>query len=145
MMHSPPKKRFTIDGSDKLESHLAGACARILKEVQSIVPAKKLEGLVLAGGYGRGEGGVLRTEAGDKPYNDLEFYVFIRGNRLLNERSYASELRRLGERLSPDAGLHVEFKVDSISRMRSSSVSIFSYDLASGHRILFGDATLFKG
>ena len=77
--------RFTIDGNDLLEKHLAASCREVSKSVQLLLPRDKLQALVLAGGYGRGEGGVLRTAAGDQPYNDLEFYVFTRGSRLLNE------------------------------------------------------------
>src|SRR5581483_5484719 len=131
------RSRFTLDGSDALEAHLAGLCDKVLAEVRSLVPAHKLEALVLGGGYGRGQGGVLKTSSGDLPYNDLEFYVFLRGNRLINERTHGAALRELGERLSPDAGLHVEFKVDSLARFRRSPVTMFSYDIVSGNRVLF--------
>jgi hypothetical protein len=136
--------RFTIDGSDALEDRLARTCERVSRGVESIVPPARLEAIVLAGGYGRGEGGVWRTPAGDRPYNDLEFYVFVRGNRLWNERRYRRSLAELGERLSPDAGLHVEFKVDSLRRLRRSPVSMFSYDLAMGHRVVSPNDTIFQ-
>jgi rhamnosyltransferase len=142
---SPDQQRFTIDGSADLENHLARICEKVLAGVQALVPAEKLEALVLGGGYGRGEGGVLKTPSGDAPYNDLEFYVFLRGNRVLNERSYHKSLEHLGERLSGEAGLHVEFKVDSLERLRRSAVTMFSYDLVSGHRLLLGDKNLFAG
>jgi rhamnosyltransferase len=137
--------RFTMDGSDALENHLAGICEKVLAGVRTVVPEEKLEALVLGGGYGRGQGGVLKTDSGDAPYNDLEFYVFLRGNRVLNERNYHTALERLGGSLSPDAGLHVEFKVDALERLRRSPITMFSYDLVAGHRTLLGDATIFKG
>ncbi|HXT13711.1 MAG TPA: glycosyltransferase [Candidatus Angelobacter sp.] len=142
---SRPLPRFTIDGSEELENWLARICDSVLAGVRTIVPANKLEALVLGGGYGRGQGGVLKTKSGDAPYNDLEFYVFLRGNRLLNERAYAKRLHELGDQLSPEAGLHVEFKVDSLERLRRSPVTMFSYDLLSGHRTIFGDTHLFRG
>jgi hypothetical protein len=52
--------RFTLDGSVELEQHLAGVCDAVRDGVKALIPAAKLEGLALAGGYGRGEGGVLR-------------------------------------------------------------------------------------
>lgn len=140
-----PKQRFTLDGDDGLERHLALNCEKILIEVQQIVPPYKLEALVLGGGYGRGEGGVLRTDTGDRPYNDLEFYVFLSGNRFWNERTFRGALAEMGERLSPEAGLHVEFKVDSLGRLRRGPVTMFSYDLASGHRKLTGITSPFVG
>jgi hypothetical protein len=139
------EQRFTIDGSAALEQQLTELCDEVLAGVQKIVPSKLLQMLVLGGGYGRGQGGVLRTEAGDAPYNDLEFYVFLRGNRLTNERRFTPKLNSLGEELSSDAGLHVEFKVDSLARLRSSPATMFSYDLVSGHRILFAPDGDFSG
>ncbi|MDB6020647.1 MAG: hypothetical protein JWQ04_504 [Pedosphaera sp.] len=137
--------RFTMDGSDALENQLAQTCRGILSGVQQIVPPSALEGLVLGGGYGRGQGGVLKTSDGDRPYNDLEFYVFIRGNILLADQRHRAALRELGERLSPQAGLHVEFKVHSLDKLRCSGVSMFSYDLMAGHKIIFGDGNMFQG
>ncbi len=137
--------RFTMDGSDALENHLARICEKVLEGVQALIPKDKLEALVLGGGYGRGQGGVLKTDSGDAPYNDLEFYVFLRGNRVLNERKYHGPLRELGELLTSEAGLHVEFKVDALDRLRRSAITMFSYDLVSGHRTLLGDETIFNG
>ena len=138
-------ERFTLDGNDELEEHMARTCHKVLTAVRSIVPARLFEGLLLGGGYGRGEGGVLRTEAGEHPYNDLDFYVFLRGNRLLNRRRYQAALREWGEHLSPDAGAEVEFKIISQAALRSAPPSMFYYDLVMGHRRVWGDDSLLEG
>jgi hypothetical protein len=138
-------KRFTIDGTDKLEQRLDFICRQVEQAVRRLVSASTLEALVLGGGYGRGEGGVLKTNTGDQPYNDLEFYVFLRGNRLLNERRFSQQLNDLADNLSVTAGIHVEFKCESIRRLRRSPISMFSYDLIAGHRIIFGDPEIFQG
>jgi hypothetical protein len=140
-----PSKRFTIDGSAALEAHLDGVCQRVHEGVRAIVPHRQLEAILLGGGYGRGEGGVLRTPGGDQPYNDLEFYVMIRGNALLGERRYTPALAELGHRLSPEAGLEVEFKVLTFPKLRQAGPSMFYYDLVSGHRWLLGHAPLLAG
>jgi hypothetical protein len=137
--------RFTVDGSKELEAHLAQTCQRVVAGVRSLIPSQKLEAVVLGGGYGRGEGGVFKSDAGDRPYNDLEFYIFTRGSVLVNERRYRQTMHELGERLSADAGAHVEFKVYSRAKLRRSGISMFTYDLAAGHRIVFGDVRIFDG
>ena len=109
--------RFTLDGNAPLEARLAETCRRVLTGVQSLIPTSELEALVLGGGYGRGQGDVFKTESGELPYNDLEFYVFVRGNVLLSEHKYRQRLHELGEKLSPEAGLHVEFKVYSVKKL----------------------------
>ena len=131
-----------MDGSDALEAHLTATCNRVLAGVRRLVPASRLVGLLLGGGYGRGEGGVLRTPLGDQPYNDLEFYVFVRGNAFLAERGLRGPLHALGESLSPEAGLEVEFKVLTLGKLERSAPSMFYYDLVAGHRWLLGDDAL---
>ena len=137
--------RFTLNGSDALERHIANVCQDALAGINRFIPGHKLEGLVLGGGYGRGEGGVLQTPAGDRPYNDLEFYVFVRGIAWMNERRYGQALRALGQGLSPVAGVELEFKIASAARLRRGPRSLFYHDLILGHRWLLGDDQLFAG
>lgn len=138
-------KRFTIDGSSELEEQVERLCRRVAAGVRDVFAGGDLKAVALGGGYGRGEGGVWKTNAGDRPYNDLEFYVFARGNRLWQDYRRGPALRDLGEKLSSEAGVHVEFKIESAARLRRSPVSMFSYDLVAGHRIVFGGESIFDG
>jgi hypothetical protein len=119
--------------SESLEQELDRICTRVQHGLQSVIPAEKLEAVYLGGGYGRGEGGVMKTNSGDLPYNDMEFWVFLRGNRLLNERMFRDALHHLGEELTPDAGIEVEFKIASAEKLNRAR-TMFAYDLAMGHR-----------
>jgi len=139
------QQRFTPEGSVALEKFLTETCRRVRDGVQRLIPASRLKGILLGGGYGRGEGGVLKTDQGDQPYNDLEFYVFVGGNSLLAERLFGRPLHHLGEQLSPDAGLEVEFKVLTLAKLRRSAPAMFYYDLVMGHRWLVGDESLLAG
>lgn len=129
-------QRFTLDGDDALERHLKLTCARVLSGIRGLIPAHKLEAVLLGGGYGRGEGGVLRSPTGDRPYNDLEYYVAIKGNRHLNGLRYRRRLEVLGEILTHLADAEIEFTVTSLAALASAPVSMFSYDLSAGHRTL---------
>lgn len=137
-----PTPAFTLDGSPELEAHLARTCEKIAAGLRGLLPRRKLQAVLLGGGYGRGEGGVLRTPEGDRPYNDLEFYVCLRGNRHLNEKRYGRALHVLGEILTPQAGIEVEFKIASLRELATRPVSMFSYDLITGHRWLIGSEPL---
>ena len=140
-----PASRFTLNGSDTLEHHLANIHKKVLAGIRRVIPEHKLEGLALGGGYGRGEGGVLTTPAGDQPYNDLEFYVFVRGLPWLNERRYAKPLHELSAELELIAGVELEFKITSGAKLRRSPQNLFYHDLVMGHRWLRGDDSLFAG
>lgn len=135
--------RFTIDGSNGLEDRLKQICVEVLSGVQKIVPGRKLQAVALGGGYGRGEGGVLKSAQGDLPYNDLEFYVFLRGIHFLNERKYRDNFHHLAEELSAEAGVEVEFKLTSAKKFQRNPSTMFFYDLTMGHRLLLGDDSFF--
>lgn len=137
--------RYTLDGDDELERHMERTCARITSGVRGLIPAVKLEAILLGGGYGRGEGGVLRGKSGDRPYNDLECYVAIKGNRHVNELRYRRRLDVLGEILTHLADVEVEFKITSLSEIASRPTGMFLYDLAAGHRLLWSNPSAAPG
>ena len=138
-------QRFTLDGGDRLEQHLAALCNQVREEVLQVIPRGRVEAILLGGGYGRGEGGVLQTPAGEQPYNDLEFYLCLAGHPLLNERRYGARVHELAERLSHSAGIEIEFKIISLRRLRRESVSMFHYDLITGHRCVYGGENCLSG
>ena len=129
--------RFTLDGDDALEARLAGFC-RLAGEEVARVTGGDLDALVLGGGYGRGEGGVLSSAGGDQPYNDLEFFVLLRGPVPLSERRHGNALHDLGHRLSAPIGIEVEFKITSLDKLRRDPTTMFTYDLVCGHRVVAG-------
>jgi hypothetical protein len=140
-----PLTRFTLDGSEGLEQHLARTCEKVREGVVALISPQHLEALLLGGGYGRGEGGVLQTEAGNRPYNDLEFYVSLRGPHWRNERHYGPILHRLAEALTLSAGVELEFKILPLKKLRRAPTSMFYYDLMMGHRWLWGTESLLAG
>lgn len=137
--------RFTLNGGVALELHLSNVCTSVLTGIARIIPASELAGIALGGGYGRGEGGVLKTPLGDEPYNDLEFYILVRGHALWSRLRHEKLLQELSERLSLSAGVELEFKITSQAQLRRDRQSLFYHDLLMGHRWVLGDDSLFTG
>lgn len=99
--------------------------------------ARRLPGfcaLLLAGGYGRGEGGIFRpsTDAPPKLYNDLEFYLF-------GENAGGAAIDRWVHEGERRLGIEVEFKVMSPGAFSRSRPSMFYYDLLAKHVLVAGD------
>lgn len=136
-------QRFTTDGGPELEKRLEQWCAGFTDGVRGIIPESILEAVVLGGGYGRGEGGVLRANNAENAYNDLEFYIFVRGPLLLRERQYRARLAELAHRWTEKTGIEFESKLLTFAKLQRSTVTMFYYDLIVGHRWLFGKAEEF--
>jgi hypothetical protein len=131
-------QRFTVDGSAELEQRLEKWTNEFAQDVREIIPADILQAIVLGGGYGRGEGGVLRGPNGDLPYNDLEFYIFVRGPLLWRERQFRYALYQLAHRWTEKSGVEFESKLLTFAKLQTAPVSMMYYDLVVGHRWLLG-------
>jgi hypothetical protein len=120
----------------RLDDYLSGLAHRL---GQSPAAAGTLA-LVLSGGYGRGEGGVYRDEAGQADlYNDLEFYM------LLRDPSGEQAARAWCEHEEPagtlELGIDVEIKRLPIGELKTATPSMFYYDLVIAHQLVWGDAS----
>ena len=135
--------RYTLDGSDALENKIDEINRRVTEDIHNIVPSEKIDALVLAGGYGRGEGGVYLRDGREQLYNDLDYYLFLKGNKRANETDYGAGLKAIEKARSPEADCDVEFKIDSITQLESSPVSMFSYDLVAKSYIADGNPRTF--
>jgi hypothetical protein len=137
-------QRFTIDGGERLEKSIREFQDQVTKEILAIIPESNIDSILLGGGYGRGEGGVFVLENEELPYNDFEYYIFVKGNALLAQRRYNPPLSSIGEKLGSKWNMHVDFKVASIDRLAGQKTSMFSYDLMLGNQCLLGVAPPFQ-
>jgi hypothetical protein len=106
---------------------LAGQCAEVSAGVRG------LKALLLAGGYGRGEGGIFREAENGVPrlYNDLEFYLFAEGVG-------AGVIGRWIEEGERRFHIEIEFKMLKPAAFEAARPSMFYYDLLNGHRLVAG-------
>ena len=93
----------------------------------------KLAAVVLGGGYGRGEGGVLKTPLGDRLYNDLDFFVFSYGGSRRENEQIHCELAKISERWEKVLGIAVDFSpVKNLSSLHRVSHTLMFQELLHG-------------
>ena len=113
--------RYTVIPSPELDALLDSALADIARDIETIRTGGRLVSVVLGGGYGRGEGGVLHTGSGDKLYNDLDLFVFTNDADRRARQKIGVQLREIGERWEKKLGVAVDFSpaknLDSLPRV----------------------------
>ncbi len=132
---------FTVAGDAALDLLIEAQLDGIAEAVRATVPAREVEALVLGGGYGRGEGGALRTEDGLRPYNDYDLVLI---HRRTDRARLAADLRRVNEEQGARCGIHVDITplaLDSLSRLPHT---LTWYELQKGHRVLFGPSDVLE-
>ena len=132
--------QYTALPSPALTLRLERLLADLAAEIGAL-RLPKLAGIVLGGGYGRGEGGVRHTPAGDRLYNDLDFFVFANGASRSEAARIDRELRELARRRESESEAALDFgPVKNLSALRRVAATLMFQELRRGWRPVWGDA-----
>lgn len=114
----------------RLEDHF-------LRVRQSFVRLGRAGSLVLGGGYGRGEGGVMRMNGGVEFSNDLDYFLFDASPDDPELVGWCREIERVE---SEALGIDVEIKCLRAESIGDPGDSMMFADLVAGHVVVAGDA-----
>jgi len=131
--------RYTLDGPEEVEARIAHDQARVAAEIAALVPGDRLHALVLAGGYGGGEGGYQREGTRVVPYNDYDYFIVARGLTMLERRRLTYDLQEPGRRLGAEFGIEVDFAVLESEKLSRLPACLMFSELKCRHRVLLGD------
>jgi hypothetical protein len=121
-----------------LESRLESHFSRVKTSFQ----AQGFRGsLVLGGGYGRGEGGVMMGGKEPEFSNDLDYFLFDDSPGDSNLGAWCREMERVE---SLELGIDVEIKCLRPDSMGDPSRSMMFADLCAGHIVVAGDASFLQ-
>ena len=103
------ESKYTFVYDPRIEALLDATLCSIAEEARAHPSFRYLKFLILGGGYGRGEGGILKKENGESAlYNDLDFFVI--SNTTLSWRN--NLLNKFYEQLAKKWRLRLGIDVD---------------------------------
>lgn len=139
--------RFTAWQDEAVERFVSDRLRRIVDAVTAQMGAD-LEAIVLSGGFGRGEGGVLRLAQGEfHVVNDFDvelvyhepFGTFV--SKVLVQLRHRKALQGLAERLAREFKMkQVDLALRGSHTLSKAVPKLADYDLLYGHRLLWGRA-----
>lgn len=137
--------RFTVDGSDELESRIARDMEAVRARVLEAVSPGELLALVLGGGYGRSEGGVFCVDGEERVYNDYDFFVVVPYASRRRRKALTAKLNGVKAEVEPGCGIHVDFSPP----MPAAGLGKLPYELMfmeakMGHHVVIGPADVFS-
>ena len=132
---------FSKKQDPRVEKLISEAIAGIAAAFAASPESSAVRAVVLGGGYGRGEGGA--TPDG-MPYNDLDFFVIMKGARA------SAGLRKLLDSISAEWGaklaIDIDFCcVDSVRALCKDASTLMIQELFAGGNVIFGDRDVFDG
>ncbi len=135
-LSQPTEGLYTIEHNPEFEARLTADFDQIRSKLLQLYPAPV--GIVLGGGYGRREGGIVQTPNGPVPYNDYDLYAVFDFPTQKLPRKLVEEVRQLGEELSEQMGIDVDIAPVSTTKLKNAPPRIEWYELRRGHRMLHG-------
>lgn len=125
---------YARHASDQFNCRLHQALGRLSDEVSQALNGN-LVALVLGGGYGRGEGGVVRANGVECPYNDIDLTVIAKQKRAAALKS----LPAIGEQYSQELQVDVDFgRPITLRDVEHWPRWLMWFDLLHGHVVLSG-------
>jgi hypothetical protein len=131
--------RFTVAGGPGVEALLRELTHQAARAFATVLDPSQRRALVLFGGYGRGEGGVVESGGAEVPHNNLDLL-------LVTDTELGAETRRRIDQalagLERRYGVELDWSSLSAQRLARQPGRVLWYDLRHGHRTLLGDARL---
>ena len=132
--------KYTVTGSLELDKLIDGYMKRVVELAMTIPHKNDIKALVLGGGYGRGEGGVFKTEDGsEKLYNDFDIFVISNNVRRSQRKRLEDELRPVSASLSEEMGIDVDFgPPQNVNDLPYVEFTMMWQELKRGHKVIYG-------
>lgn len=128
---------FTVLNNPKVNAKVQEDLERIkdalLQEFASI------EALILVGGFGRGEGGVVIENGQIRPINDYDIVMVSEGS------AHPKKIYEIRKKLAEAIGIWwIDVSVFNPNKLKKLKQSIYSYDLKYGSTIFWGEPEILK-
>lgn len=129
---------YSRDGSAEFNERLNETLLRIGDEVEQAL-GNNLVTLVLGGGYGRGEGGLVVKDGKEMPYNDLDLTLVVgRKSTIPGDR-----LKAIEKKYAKELNIHVDFSRPlTVRDVENWPHWLMWYDLINGYVALKGGQEL---
>lgn len=128
---------YTVYNDDRINKHIA----KDLETIKNLLlnKIKSIEALILAGGFGRSQGGVLLEEDKIQPINDYDIYI-VTNTKI--DKAYIQKLRI--ELLNKIKIRQIDLEVKSKKELIRSKKTVANYDLKYASYVFYGDKNVLE-
>ncbi len=131
--------KYTLTGSQEFDQLIDQQLVLVKDEILKIIPSQDIAAILLGGGYGRGEGGVLFENDTEYLYNDYDLFVILRNVSYRKKKEYQSKIHLIHEKFTPMFKIDVDVgPLQTVSAIAKAPHWMMWYELKNGHMVLWG-------
>ena len=134
-------QQFTYYGAKDAETFLVDVLTKIRTLFKEHFSDEQTAALILIGGYGRGEGGVVNKNGIYRPHNNLDL-LYIH-NETLDKKMLKSVDEAL-QNISKEYDIGIDLSAVTKKKLLTLEGLVISYDMRFGHKTLLGDSSFIQ-
>ncbi len=132
--------KYTPYNSIYIDTLIDSHMKRIIEEVLNAVPHDYIKAIILGGGYGRGEGGILHEAENELLFNDYDLFVIAPNISRKKLQLVNYKLTQVHKKLTKEFGIDVDFgPCKTVNFLKKAPFWLVYYELKYGHKIIYGD------
>lgn len=137
----PNTQQLTYYNNKETEAFLNDVMLEASLVFKDLFSKSQTAALILIGGYGRGEGGVVQENGTYHPHNNLDLLYIYNGK--INAHLIEQANKKLQE-ISKEYGIGIDMSAINKQKLMRLDGLVVSYDMRYGHRTLLGDSKFLK-
>ncbi len=135
--------KYTLSGSQEFDNLIDEQLLQIKDEILTLIPAKDIAAILLGGGYGRGEGGVLEEDGKEYLYNDYDLFVILKNVSYLKKKEYQDKVQLIHKKFTPLFKIDVDVgPLQTVNAISKAPHWMMWYELKNGHIVLWGNENI---
>lgn len=135
--------KYTLTGSTEFDSLIDKQLELITEEILNLIPQQDIAAILLGGGYGRGEGGVLIEDDKEYLYNDYDLFVILKNISYFKKREYQNKIQLIHQKFTPLFKIDVDVgPLQTVNAISKAPHWMMWYELKNGHKVLWGNKSI---
>ncbi len=135
--------KYTLTGSKEFDELVDEQLALITEEILKLIPEEDIAAILLGGGYGRGEGGIVIEDKKEYLYNDYDLFVILKNISYFKKKKYQEKIHYIHEKFTPLFKIDVDVgPLQTVKAISKTPHWMMWYELKNGHKVLWGNQSI---
>ena len=132
--------KYTLTGSKDFDNLIDEQLKLVTEEILKLIPEQDIAAILLGGGYGRGEGGVLIEDNKEYLYNDYDLFVILKNISYFRKKEYQNKIHYIHQKFTPLFKIDVDVgPLQTVNAISKAPHWMMWYELKNGHKVLWGN------